>query len=154
MATIPFDPQARSVPSRDGSIEEMLCALEEAVINAPDLLTDSTYFRSLGDELRRLHARLRIHHAAGFRGEEMEAAIVALPALTETLQRLKEERPLILGTIDRLIRASDSIADQEVETRDVFILRIRELIAMLRRHHAEEDRLLFLATWHDIGGES
>jgi hypothetical protein len=28
------------------------------------------------------------------------------------------------------------------------------LIAVLRRHEAEEDRLFYLAFWHDTGGEA
>ncbi len=41
-----------------------------------------------------------------------------------------------------------------LEDKEVFVLRGRELLAMLRRHEAEEDRLFYLAVWRDTGGES
>ena len=60
----------------------------------------------------------------------------------------------MLGQLDRLIRTADSVVDRPVEDTDVFFLRMRELIATLRRHEAEEDRLVSLAVWRDTGGES
>ena len=60
----------------------------------------------------------------------------------------------MIGMLDRLIRPVDSMADRPLEDKEVFLLRVRELISMIRRHCAEEDRLFYLAVWHDTGGES
>jgi hypothetical protein len=46
------------------------------------------------------------------------------------------------------------MVDRTLEDKEVFVLRGRELLAMLRRHEAEEDRLFYLAVWRDTGGES
>ena len=43
---------------------------------------------------------------------------------------------------------------RDFEDKEVFVMRIRELIAVLRRREAEEDRLLYFAIWRDHGGES
>jgi hypothetical protein len=55
--------------------------------------------------------------------------------------------------LDWLTRRVDAIADSTLEDKDVFLLRTRELIAVLRRHVAEEDRLFYLSVWRDTGGE-
>ena len=154
MATIPQDPQCKTPSSAERSIETTLRGLEERLCGTPENLYDQALFLTLRDELRSLHARLRIHQTAALRSEELDASLARSPRLAETVKRLTAEQPLLLGNLDRLIRAADSIADQSLEDRDVFILRVKELIATLRRHHAEEDRLTFLATWQDIGGES
>ncbi len=60
----------------------------------------------------------------------------------------------MLGALDRLIRASESMAFHALEDQDVFFLRVREVIALIRRHEAEKDRLLDLAIWRETGGES
>ena len=76
------------------------------------------------------------------------------PELAEEVKRLREEHPIILGKLDRMIRLVDSMPDRTLEDKEVFFLRGNELIALLRRHEAEEDRLFHLAVWRDTGGES
>ena len=68
--------------------------------------------------------------------------------------RLRTEHSTILGMLDRIIRSTDALGDQTVEDKDVFFLRVRELLATVRRHEAEEDRLFYLAVWRETGGES
>jgi hypothetical protein len=75
------------------------------------------------------------------------------PELTEEVERLQGEHQHILAQLDWLVRSSASIADRAVEDQEVLVLRLRELIAVLRRHEAEEDRVFFIATWRDTGGE-
>ena len=61
---------------------------------------------------------------------------------------------MILAKLDRLVRDVDSMADRTLEDKEVFFLRGLELIALLRRHEAEEDRIFYLSLWRDTGGES
>ena len=152
MATTPLDPRSGSADVF--SVEAALRGVEEHLSGAAMPRDEGVLFASLQDRLRKLHAQLRIHHAEGFRRGSVDAALDTPPELVETLQRLQCERPKILGDLDRLIRGSEFVADASLEDRDVFILRVRELIALLRRHQAEEDRLFFLGAWRDTGGES
>lgn len=152
MATIPTD---RHTDIAGGfSIETALRCIEEKLAGATTPRDESAFFAGMQESLRRLHAQLRIHHAEGFRRGAIDATVDTPPELVEMLHRLKNERPQILGDLDRLIRGSEFMADASLEDRDVYVLRVRELVALLRRHQAEEDRLFFLAVWRDTGGES
>ena len=128
--------------------------LEELLAAAPDLASDAAYFATLSNEFRSLHARIRAHHGAMCL-QPPEGQPPVIPAeRTEEWNRLCEEHVHILGMLDLLIRHVESIADQGTEDKDVFILRVKELIAVLRRHEAEEDRLYAIALCRDTGGES
>ena len=61
-----------------------------------------------------------------------------------------DDDPVLSG----FLRAQDEELRALADASDVFVLRVRELIAVVRRHDAEEDRLFTLAIWHDTGGES
>ncbi len=137
----------------DDAVKETLDRLDELLSATPDYAQDASFFAALGGAFRQLHARIRAHHAADYLGSPHPG--VAVPAeWAHDWTRLRDEHPRILGQLDWLIRRDEAIADQPVEDRDVFLLRVRELIAVLRRHEAEEDRLFALALWHDTGGES
>ena len=154
MATAPLDSLSHDGSPGELSIEAALRAIESRLSPTSDRFNERRFFTALGDDLRRLHAQTRIHHAAGFRRGDLDASINPPPEQAETLKRLECERRQILGDLDRLIRASEFVVDASLEDRDVFVLRVKELLAMMRRHHAEEDRLFFLAVWRDTGGES
>jgi len=149
-----MESQSPPQPAAEGSILPLLPSLEELMKHASSRINERGYFAKLGEELRRLHAGLRIHHTSGFRRGSHDATVNTPPELVEVLASLTAERPTILGNLDRLTRASEQVGDQSLEDRDVFILRVKELIAMLRRHQAEEDRLFHTAVWQDTGGES
>ncbi len=135
--------------SPDQAIKESLQIVEDRLEGD----RDSTFFEVLGAEFRRLHARIRTHHAVACLHPPAGKSELPLEVQNEWT-RLRDEHPRILGQLDWLIRHFDSVADQRTEDQDVFILRVRELIAVLRRHDAEEDRVLAVALWHDTGGES
>ena len=142
----------RSTP--DASIKDAMHHLEEMLVVAPERGSDAAYFAKLANEFAYLHARIRAQHAATCL-QTPEGQPPVIPAeLTEEWDRLCGEHPHILGMLDCLIRHVKSIADQGTEDKDVFILRAKELIAVLRRHDAEEDRLYAIALWKDTGGES
>jgi hypothetical protein len=149
---------AESVPStpRGQYSRESIAAstdqLEFLIDTAPATGFDIDYVESLEEALRRMHARFRIHRARDLDAAESERQLP--PELVETQDRLREEHTALLGHLDRLIRSVPSMADRPHDDNEVFILRVRELIAILRRHLAEEDRLLYLALWHDTGGEA
>ena len=152
--------RTRTRPNGDDSIKASLHVLEAMLDEAAagratgDQMFDSGYFDTIGAELRRLHARLRIHHAAGLNASPDNPAGPLPPELSEDQDRLRAEHPRILGQLDRLVRSVDTMADRPLEDKEVFVMRIRELIAILRRREAEEDRLLYFAIWQDTGGES
>lgn len=138
--------------SPDEAIKLSLSRVEEAM-DAAEHSTDPDVFELLDEEFRRLHARIRTHHAVDCLSSYERGPLVPAEWGDEWV-RLRDEHPRLLGQLDWLIRHVGSVADQPVEDREVFTLRVRELIAHLRRHDAEEDRLFALALWHDTGGES
>lgn len=144
--------RATSIPV-DESIKAVLSQLEALLDHADAASSTPKHFPALGEALRRLHARVRIHHAESQLSTGETAAPIPAEYLEE-LKRLSEEHSCILGMCDRIVRCIDSMADRPVEDREVCVARIRELIAVLRRHECEEDRLFYLALWRDTGGES
>jgi len=147
-------PHAGSRPSPDESIRRGLGRVEELLEAGLERDAEAARFAALADEFKQLHAHIRAHHAADYLRTNAAPGAVIPSELTQEWDRLRGEHPRILGQLDWLIRHVDAIADQSVEDKDVFILRVRELIAVLRRHDAEEDRLFAIAVWHDTGGES
>ena len=138
----------------DDSITATLPQIEALLNEWSERMFDSEYYEQMATELRRLHARVRVHHAASELNicDESEDGIP--PELLREQARLRDEHSTILGRLDRIIRSTDALADQTVEDKDVFFLRLRELLATMRRHEAEEDRLFYLAVWRETGGES
>ncbi|RME38421.1 MAG: hypothetical protein D6788_07470 [Planctomycetota bacterium] len=144
----------RSTPDRKNvSIRELLTRLEALFDQAADARFDAALTERIRTELQALHVALRRSRAARRIGGVTELQPLP-PEYADERQRLDEEYPRFLGMVDRLVRASHTVCDQALEDHDVFMLRGRELIASLRRHEAEEDRLFFLSAWQDTGGES
>ncbi len=144
--------QARSISSGEDSIKSSLNILEVLLTEGSRQTCAPELFEDLERELRCLHARLRVHHAADQLTSQQFDELP--PELTEDAKRLQNEHPTILGKLDRMIRSVDSMPDRSLEEKEVFFLRGNELVALLRRHQAEEDRLFHLAVWRDTGGES
>ena len=110
--------------------------------------------RRLGEEMRQLHARFRAHDVACQLGPDAgSVAVEVRPELASELRRIRSEHPHMMGLLDWLIRYVDSIPDQSEEDQEVFLLRVREVIAVFRRHEAEEDRVFYRSTWEETGGE-
>ncbi|MCH7924981.1 MAG: hypothetical protein IIC51_05555 [Planctomycetes bacterium] len=138
----------------DDSITATLPQIEALLSESSERMFDSEYYEQMATELRRLHARVRVHHAANELNIYDKGEDDIPPELLREQDRLRDEHSTILGGLDRIIRSTDALADQTVEDKDVFFLRLRELLATMRRHEAEEDRLFYLAVWRETGGES
>lgn len=151
MTTATPESRTRTATDLDRSVKPILNNLQTLIDDAPKRQVESDYFEELAIELRSLHARIRIHHAVGHLG--CEATADPSPELMDEVQRLANEHPIILGMLDRLIRCVDSMADRTLEDKEVFFLRGQEVIALVRRHEAEEDRIFYLSIWRDTGGE-
>lgn len=144
-----------SSPKRTGRnlLRDTLHKIENLLVHSTAQASSAAYLNTLGDGLRELHARVREHHAASRLTESEDGTHIA-PEYLDALTKLSDEHSHLLGMLDRLVRIVDSMPDRQIEDRDVFFLSIRELIAVLRRHEAEEDRLFALSMWRDTGGES
>ena len=138
--------------SPDDSFKESLACLEAMLDGHAEGPVDSRCCETLQEELQKLHARFRAHDASGYLSS-VDAVTAVAPELAEETTRLRDEHSRILGQLDWLVRKVESIPDRPSEDQDVFMLRLRELIAVLRRHEAEEDRVFYLAMWRDTGGE-
>jgi hypothetical protein len=126
--------------------------MENLIRSHGDRPGDEEFYGPLNDELRTLHARMRIHHPAGARPNVNENN--STPECFGELEGLCAEHTTFLGKLDRLMRAGKSMAGRTSEDQAVFTLQLHELTAMVRRHEAEERRLMYLAIWRDTGGES
>lgn len=133
-------------------VSESLSTIEEMLADSARSMTDDRWFVRLSAELEKLHAGVRIHHAVAILEGGTDPAKTA-PELTADEERLMHEHYTMLGYLDRIIRSSKSIAGQGAEDQTVFILRVRELVATLRRHEAEERKLMYVALFRDTGGE-
>ena len=154
MAPSPMESAVADARSPNETVRASLERIEElALAVEPEDIFEPDRFAALCDELRQLHARIRMHHAAGFLAGT--GAMEALPPeLADERNRLAAEHMPMLGQLDRILRTSDSIVDRSLEDREVFVLCVRELFAVVRRHIAEGGRLFYLAIWRDVGGES
>ena len=152
MTTAARETRTPSDCTEDQSVKLILNNLQSLFTDAPRRQLEPEFFEELATQLRALHAQIRIHHAVGQLCPEESAP--ASPELMDDYVRLTEEHPVILGKLDRVIRAVDSMSDQTLEDKEVFFLRGLEVIALTRRHEAEEDRIFFLSIWRDTGGES
>ena len=150
MATTP-DMRSDS-PAGEESVLAAADALDALMQDALERLVDPEFAESLSEQLRVLHARFRTHTAADIRARDEGLEIA--PHLVDDFKRLREEHVSVLGSLDRLIRSTESIGDASLEDKEVFVLRVIELIATLRRHMAEDDRIFYFSMWQDIGGES
>jgi hypothetical protein len=138
---------------RVSEIGPVVDRLELILDGARDSVPEGNELIARGEALRELHARVRTHHAVGVMHTPTDGREIA-PRYVAELERLRDEHSVMIGSMDRLIRAVETLMDLALEDRQLFAARVRELIAFVRRHVAEEDRVLYLAMWHDFGGES
>ena len=153
MAISPNSHPLHSRP-KDDSFRDILPELERILGDAPSPDAGAPDFFLLDNALRKLHARVRGHQGTDFFSPKSNPAVAAAPQLGDEFTRLSDEHLHILGMLDWLIRRVDAMPERPVEDRDVFLLRVHEVIAVVRRHEAEEERLFLIAHWHDTGGES
>ncbi len=147
-------PESKPLQASQVSLSAALTAIEDMLGCMTDRMFDHEFYEGLDAELRRFHARLRTHHAVAAYHAGGESIAQISPEYADQIARLHSEHSVILGMLDRLIRGVESMCDQPLEDKEVFIMRTRELIAVVRRHEAEEDRLFYLSLWRDTGGES
>ena len=154
MSTTQSDRCASRGAGSDDSISTSLAIVEEMLEVGSDGMIGPDYFAEMDAALRRLHVRIRAQHASAQLDATNQWVGQASPQFAEDFVRLRSEHPMLLGKLDRLIRATEAMADRPLEDKEVFVMRVRELIAIIRRHEAEEDRLFYLSIWRDTGGES
>lgn len=152
MTTTPRE--ATQPPLKRTSLNDALTSIEERIGCMTDQLFDREFYEGLGAELGRFHAQLRAHHAVAAYHAAGEAISQFSPEYADEFARLHSEHSTILGMLDRLIRSVETMCDCPLEDKEVFVMRVREVIAVMRRHEAEEDRLFYLSLWRDTGGES
>ena len=153
MSTFATDSQS----SRTGAplgVSESLKKIEQVIGDDLTPVLDNDVYAPLADALRMLHAQMRIHHGIGLEAGESVADRLNAPELSSEEQRLGAEHKPMIGLLDRLIREAESMTDRSPEDQLVFTFRVREMVGIIRRHDAEDRRLLHLAVWRDTGGES
>ncbi len=145
--------ESKALNSTKQSMDKIEALLEETANEG----LEQYMFDGFDEGLKVLHAQVRLHHSIDCLSSACSASskedTPIPPRFAEDVNRLHNEHTTILGMLDRLVRSAGAIADQPIEDKEVFVMKVRELVAVIRRHEAEEDRILYLALWGDIGGE-
>lgn len=153
-AQLPIDASSISNTVGIGVIERALKRLEAMLDGALERVCEKSDYAELREELEQLHRFARARQAMDLLADDTLGGEQIPPEFSGKCAALRREYSTILGSLDRMIRASESMAYLALEDQDVFFLRMREVITLIRRHEAEKDRLLDLAIWRETGGES
>lgn len=148
MSAIPVEMPRSDDPTVKISV--LLDRLEELLGRADDGPPSARLKDDLKETLITLHSQIRRHHAVSLEAPPTAPDSTASPELTRDRARLADEHSTMLGMLDRILRCMDSVMEEQA----LCALRIRELIAVIRRHEAEEETVLFRSVWVEPGGES
>ena len=138
----------------DGSIAGIGTLVEEldsALDYMPEGVCDAARLEAFCDSFRRLHARIRMRQAATYINGPED---LSCPGHVRDWTRLREEYHPLMGMIDRLIRSVEANLASGVFDDELLYLRMKEIVAITRRHIAEEEHLFASGVWDEIGGES
>ena len=105
-----------------------------------NLQKSDTPLSAIVQQLHDLRRELAHHFAEEEDGGCMEEAVVLVPRLAEELERLKREHVLLLSRLEELIQRCEAITDST--SRTCFCQEFEQFLSMLRRHEADENRLV------------
>jgi len=132
----------------------MIAEIERLAALWLDAGVDPESLKHMRSVLSALHAQVRVLHAGGCL-QKSQAGIDALPPeQARDWTRLSNECFAILGLIDRVLQCTASVLQYGEAEEELLLLRVREIVAIVKRHIAEEENLLYRAVWQDVGGES
>ncbi len=135
------------------STGELLAMIEQGLDHAPQSFETRSSAKQFKRLLDALHAKLRRHHAAGALSLDPSAGPQSLGATDCRVLRLNAEHSTMLGILGHLCAECYAMSGLSPDEQELFILRARELVAVFRRHKAEEDSLYYHTVWRDVGGE-
>lgn len=110
------------------------------------VLPDCRLRELLAAELRKAHRDLSRHFQFEEQDGYMHEVARARPTLSTKLAGLKEEHSLIRGSLDALRKKLGEKADAADVAAD-----LQQLLRVIRKHEAEENKLCQVALMHDIG---
>lgn len=151
MTTTPYDDRLDALVK--ASTGELLSMIEQGLDHAPQSFETRSSAKQFKRLLDALHAKLRRHHAAGALSMDPSDGPRSLGATDCRVLRLNAEHSTMLGMLGHLCAECYAVSGQPPDEQELFILRARELIAVFRRHKAEEDLLYYQTVWRDVGGE-
>lgn len=150
MSTVfPVDPYADIERASTAELLELITAAMEKPAQTFESHASIKQFKRLLDVW---HARLRRHHAAGTLSVETEGINGAMSSDPRSA-RLCAEHSTMLGMLGRLCEQCYAVSSLSADEQELFVLSVLELVAIFRRHKAEEDLLYYQKIWRDIGGE-
>lgn len=113
---------------------------KQLVSTRSNLQKSDTPLSAIIQQLNDLRRELVHHFAEEEYGGCMEEAVVLVPRLAEELERLKREHGLLLARLEDLIRTCESANDST--SRTYLCQEFEQFLSMLRRHEADENRLV------------
>jgi hemerythrin-like domain-containing protein len=110
----------------------------------------SSWLPELTPMLAELAAGLGPH----FRGEEAELFVdIAnrLPRQVPTVDRLIEQHRCLTADFDEAAEQAKSLAESQAAPVEEFVARLASALRLLRSHEEQENELMLVAYWQDLG---
>jgi hemerythrin-like domain-containing protein len=122
----------------------------EARLDRP-LEDETAWLADVREVLPRLLETLRAHFASEEEGPLFRALPLEFPHLSDRLRRLEGEHGRLLAQIAEAVERAGALEDPEVYELRELSGRLQLLVAVLRRHEAEEDEAVLSAYWEEAG---
>jgi hemerythrin-like domain-containing protein len=101
--------------------------------------------------LPRLADALRAHFASEEAGPLFRALPQEFPHLTDRLRRLRDEHTPLLEQVAAMEERAAGLEEPEAYDLRELSGRLQLMVAVLRRHEAEEDEVILSAYWQEAG---
>jgi len=135
------------------STSELMEMVESALESPNRWFEDRPSAKRFKQVLDALHAKLRRHHATELLADDPEQPSAIMNSTDPQAARLNAEHSTLLGLLGRLCEQCYTVATFTAHEQELFVLRLREFLAIFRRHKAEEDLRYYQTVWREVGGE-
>lgn len=124
-------------------------AVEDCLAQPPD--TGGKWVAMLIERLRPLRQGLADHFVSEEKGALFGTLPIARPRLARRLDVLKNEHPVILERLEKILADAEKLDDPEIFELREMNAAVQLFIATLRRHEAAENEIVMHSLWDEIG---
>lgn len=134
------------IVAQHNELQHMLDLLAVLAATPKGVISDGRLRSVLAAELEKADSALTRHFEFEEKDGYMHELARVRPTLSPRLADLKEEHTVIRGSLDELRRKLSTHAKAPAISDD-----LRQLLRIVRKHEADENKLCQLALMHDIG---